>query len=174
MAKSSEFEVPEQIDEERWRYSNGDVLTYSRETDRLMFTERGNKTSGAGAEQTTNSEAVNKVQLPSMSYKTCMDYVLHAENYTLTFDEGLEIWYRPKFKTYRNPGDCDCRTSYRRHIGPEKRNFINSLPDAEIFSDFLESVASSAPMKVTLNDALTVSELAEAIEKTLHQGWSLQ
>ena len=41
------IEVPERTGEDTWKYANGDILVYSRETDRLMFTERGAKKAAA-------------------------------------------------------------------------------------------------------------------------------
>lgn len=39
-------EVPEPIGERTWRRSNGDVLTYSEETDRILITKRGPRATG--------------------------------------------------------------------------------------------------------------------------------
>jgi len=54
IGKGTPIEVPEQIEEGKWRYKNGDVLSYSRETDRLMFTERGKKDSAPVSSQNTD------------------------------------------------------------------------------------------------------------------------
>ena len=107
--------------------------------------------------------AIGSFAYSSMAYKADISYVVHAENYTLTFDQGLEIWRRPPTATQRGEGEPDCRTIYHPNIGPERRNYPTGLPNAKIFVDFLRGVRTGT-MKVTLDDAARVAELAEAIE----------
>ena len=58
IGKDTPIEVPEQISADTWEYPNGDILTYSRETDRLMFTKKG-------APQAATQPAESKASAPA-------------------------------------------------------------------------------------------------------------
>jgi len=100
----------------------------------------------------------------SMAYKGALSYLIHAENYTLTFENGLEIWRRPRYKPQRDDGARDCRPTYHKNIGPDRYAYGTDDPTPEILLDFLNAVRDQTPMKVTIEDAVKVAELAEAIE----------
>ena len=102
----------------------------------------------------------------SMAYNPAHPYTLHAENYSLVFDDSssLKIYHRPKHRTQRDDGSKDCRDSYHKFIGPDEFTFGPFNPDIEIILDFLQGARSGSPMKATLEDAWHVAELAEAIE----------
>ena len=125
--------------------------------------------------------SIGSFNYSSMSYKGELSYIIHCENYTLTFENGLEIWYRPTTKFHRE-GEMlwskktgagpwiDCRPTYQKNIGPEKHVFVaTSLPDDLAMKDFLGAVREGTPMKVTLEDGYKVAELAEAIETSYVQ-----
>lgn len=106
-------------------------------------------------------------QYSSMAYKPEISYVLHTENYTLTFDSGLNIYRRPPRQTLRMDESRDCRAVYHKHIGPETRTYQGeAMPDHLILGDFLDAVRNKTPMRVTMRDAVAVAELAEAIESS--------
>lgn len=64
IGKDTPIEVPEQTDEDKWRLSDGSVLTYSEETDRLFLTERGTR---AGAPPPVSPEDAPVDPTPSES-----------------------------------------------------------------------------------------------------------
>jgi len=41
IGKETPIDTPEQIDDKTWQYSNGSILTYSKETDRIFMTKEG-------------------------------------------------------------------------------------------------------------------------------------
>ncbi len=113
------------------------------------------------------SGAIGSFHYCSMAYKTEISYVIHAENYTIDFNGGLNIWKRPPLKSLRQDGSFDCRATYTKNIGPESRTFgAGSMPDHLILGDFLDSVRNNIPMKVPIRDAVETAELAEAIERS--------
>jgi len=116
------------------------------------------------------NSSVGAFHYSSMSYKHEISYVLHAENYTLTFDDGLEIWHRPQYQSLRNDGSPDCRDTYHKHIGPDRFHFGASSVDATIMLKFLRSVRDGLPMDPGMEDGYRVAELAEAIETSWRTG----
>ena len=110
--------------------------------------------------------AIGSFQYSSVAYKHEIAYVVHAENYTLSFD-GLEIFRRPPLRSLREADGRDCRPVYMKHVGPETRTYHNEgTPDHLIMGDFLESVRTGAPMTVGMQQACAVADLAEAIERS--------
>ncbi len=121
--------------------------------------------------------SIGSFHYSSMSYRHEISYIVHYENYTLSFDNGLEIWRRPATR-YQREGEMmlrgektgtsawvDCYSTYHRNVGPERRTFMTGgLPDHLVMMDFLASVRDGTPMKVTIEDGYKVAELAEAIE----------
>ena len=121
------------------------------------------------------NKSIGSFNYSSMSYKQEISYMVHYENYTLTFENGLEIWYRPAHRSQREgetltaqPGKqgkwVDCRPNYVAQIGPDKYEFAVNQNTALIMTDFLDAVRNNTPMKVTIEDGYKVAELAEAIE----------
>jgi len=59
IGEDTPIDVPEQIDEKRWRDGSGNILQYSRETERMMIVERGEGPSSAPSstsQEPTDSE----------------------------------------------------------------------------------------------------------------------
>jgi 1,5-anhydro-D-fructose reductase (1,5-anhydro-D-mannitol-forming) len=125
--------------------------------------------------------SIGSFHYTSMSYKGELSYIVHFENYTLDFRNGLEIWSRPVTR-YQREGEMlwnkktegsrwiDCRDTYHKNIGPEKHNFaVGGLPDHLAMKDFLSSVRNGTPMKITMEDGYRVAEMAEAIETSYVQ-----
>jgi len=126
--------------------------------------------------------SVGSFHYSSMSYKSETRYIIHYENYTLSFENGLEIWHRPPHRSqregdllYRKTTDkntaffkknmmLDCRPTYHPNIGPDQYKFAVRQQDVLIMTDFLTAVREGSPMKVTIEDGYKVAELAEAIE----------
>ena len=104
----------------------------------------------------------------SVAYRGEMSYVIHAENYTLSFDnceQVLEISHRPKLRSQREDASGDCRDTYFKNVGPDTHKFgVSGFPDHQVMLDFLDSVRTGTPMKVPILDGYKVAELAEAIE----------
>ena len=118
--------------------------------------------------------AIGHFHYCSMSYKGALSYLVHTENYTLTFEEGLEIYRRPKHKAQRDDGSKDCRPVYHSHMGPDRQTFAGPLPNAEIMLDFLNAVRDGTPVRVPIADAYKVAELAEAIEQSWQQDKAIE
>lgn len=112
------------------------------------------------------SGAVGYFDYSSMAYRQCLSYEILTERYTLTFENGLEIYHRPATRARRGEGLKDCRDVYHPNIGPEHHTFLPVMPDAEILLDFLNAVRHGTPMKTPIEDGYKVAELAEAIERS--------
>jgi len=115
--------------------------------------------------------AIGQFHYCSMAYQGEISYLIHTENYTLNFTDGLEIWYRPRHKSQREDGSGDCRPVYHRNVGPD-RYMLGAHPSTTpaIMLDFLNSVRNGTPMKVPIEDAYKVAEIAEAIEMSYTSG----
>lgn len=124
--------------------------------------------------------SIGSFHYTSMSYKGELSYVVHYENYTLTFENGLEIWHRPSHR-FQREGEMvrgkktetsswiDCRGTYHKNIGPDRYTFVPELPTHLIMTDFLDAVREGTPMKVGIEDGYKVAEMAEAIEMSYVQ-----
>ena len=112
------------------------------------------------------SGAIGHFHYSSMAYRQCITYLIHTENYTLNFENGLEIWRRPMTRAQRGEFLEDCREAYHPNMGPDRYESRGPSADAEIMRDFLGAVRSETPMKVPIEDAYKVAELAEAIERS--------
>ena len=103
----------------------------------------------------------------SMAYKGGLSYLIHAENYTLTFTGwNLEICRRPELRSLREDGSKDCRPWYLGNVAPEIRQYSGERVDHKIMLDFLNSARTGAPMRAPIRDGYRVAELAEAIERS--------
>jgi len=112
------------------------------------------------------SGAIGHFHYSSMAYRQCLTYLIHTENYTLNFENGLEIWRRPQTRAERGEFLKDCRENYHPNMGPDRYESRGTSADIEIMRDFLGSVRTGTPMKVPIADAYKVAELAEAIERS--------
>ena len=115
------------------------------------------------------SGAIGYFHYSSVSFRQGIGYQIHTENYTLTFENGLEIYHRPKFKAQRDDESRDCRPVYHSHVGPDRFTFGTSQANTEIMLDFLNAVRNATPMKVPIEDACKAAQLAEAIEQSWQQ-----
>ncbi len=103
----------------------------------------------------------------SMAYRQGIDYLLHAENYTLEIDSNrLAAWTRPEYKSQREDGSPDCRKTYHRHAGPEEHIFAFSSEDVQIMASFLDGVRGGRKLTPSLLEGWLTADLAGAVEKS--------
>ncbi len=100
----------------------------------------------------------------SMAWNSGGPHVLHAENYSLQFDDAcaFQVYHHPQYAWQRESDN----STYRKFVGPDEQNFGLCIPETEIMTDFLRCVRSGEPMKANMEDAWRVAELAEAIEES--------
>lgn len=106
----------------------------------------------------------------SMAYRQGIDYLLHAENYTLEITSNrLAAWTRPEHKSQREDGSPDCRKTYRRNTGPEEHIFGASSEDIQIMTSFLEGVRKGKKLSPSLLEGWLTADLAEAVETSFRE-----
>lgn len=116
--------------------------------------------------------AIGIFHYSSMTYGNVIDYLVHAENYSMEVSSGrLKIFSRPALKSQRGEWDKDCRAAYHRNMGPEERMYGSSSEDVEIMLSFLEGVrAGRSVMTPSLEDGWRAAAFAGAIEKSFETG----
>jgi predicted dehydrogenase len=99
---------------------------------------------------------------------------VHTLNYTIDFWQWgkMRVWSRPETPEQRgervqsgDAGDTWRKNTPSATFDPKGPSFTTA-----VMSDFLDSVATGTPMKVTIEDGYRVAEIAEAIEMSYKQG----
>lgn len=118
----------------------------------------------------------------SMVYYTEMSYRFHGENYSIRLNAGgqpLEICSRPRYITSRLGADPEgtrdfnqFNASYEAFCRPMSSAFSQSLNAANenIMFDFVQMVRDQVAPKASLDVAVRVAGLAEAIERSGEEG----
>lgn len=121
------------------------------------------------------SGAVGTFHYSSIAFQGGINYVLHAENYSLDMTGNtLSISKRPPLRSLRENEAKDCRPWYLQNVAPETRQFSSMHVDHLIMLDFLRAVRSGEPMTAPIRDGYLVAELAEAIERSWQEDHALE